>query len=64
MKELKGFQKIMLQPGETRTVNFEIFPKDLAFYKQDMSFGRGKGKFTVFAGGNSRDTKSAEFELK
>ncbi len=64
VKELKGFQKIMLRPGETRAVSFQIFPEDLAFYKQDMSSGWEKGKFTVFVGGNSRDTKSAEFELK
>jgi beta-glucosidase len=64
VKELKGFRKIMLQPGETATVNFEIFPEDLAFYRQDMSYGWEKGKFTVFAGGNSRDTKSAVIEFK
>ena len=64
VKELKGFRKVLLQPGETATVNFRIFPEDLAFYKQDMSYGWEKGKFRIFAGGNSRDTKSAAIELK
>ncbi len=64
VKELKGFRKVFLQPGETATINFKIFAEDLAFYKQDMSYGWEKGKFRVFVGGNSRDTKSAAFELK
>ena len=36
VKELKGFQRIRLQPGEGRTVSFELNPSDLAFYGQDM----------------------------
>ncbi len=64
VKELKGFQKINFQPGETRTVNFQITPQDLAFYRIDMSYGWEKGTFTVFIGGNSRETRSVEFELK
>jgi beta-glucosidase len=64
VKELKGFRKVMLQPGETRKVTFRIYPKDLAFYRQDMSYGWEKGKFTVFAGGNSRDTVEEEFEIE
>jgi beta-glucosidase len=64
VKELKGFRKIMLQPGETKEVSFMLSPSDLAFYKHDMSFGWEKGRFTFFTGGNSRDVKSVEFELK
>jgi beta-glucosidase len=64
VKELKGFRKIMLQPGETKEVSFMLSPPDLAFYKHDMSFGWEKGKFTFFFGGNSGDVKSVEFELK
>jgi beta-glucosidase len=64
VKELKGFQKIMLQPGESRDVKFTLSNHDLSFYRIDMSFGSEPGKFNVFVGGNSRDVKKAEFLLK
>jgi len=64
VRELKGFRKIMIQPGETVKVSFRLTPQDLAFYLQDMSYGCEKGKFTVFIGGNSRDIKSVELEMK
>jgi beta-glucosidase len=64
VKELKGFQKIILRPGESREVTFTISPADLSFWRKDMTFGYEPGKFVVFIGGNSRDTKQAEFELK
>jgi len=64
VKELKGFQKISLKVGETKTVSFTIGMKDLSFYKSDLSFGYEPGKFQLFVGGNSRDTKQAEFELR
>ncbi len=64
VKELKGFQKIMLQPGESKTVTFTLSANDLSFYKRDMSWGTEPGKFHVFVGGNSRDAKKAEFALK
>jgi beta-glucosidase len=54
----------MIQPGETVKVSFRLTPQDLAFYLQDMSYGCEKGKFTVFIGGNSRETKSVELEMK
>jgi beta-glucosidase len=64
VKELKGFQKIMLAPGESKDVQFTISTADLSFYKRDMTFGTEPGKFLVFVGGNSRDTKQAEFRLE
>jgi beta-glucosidase len=64
LKELKGFEKVMLQPGETRAVTFTLGIQDLSFYKRDMSFGVEPGKFQVFVGGNSRDVQVAEFILK
>ena len=63
LKELKGFQKIMLKAGETRDVQFKLSANDLAFYRFDMSWGTEPGKFIVFVGGNSRDTKQAPFTL-
>jgi beta-glucosidase len=64
LKELKGFQKILLKAGESKQVTFTLKPSDLSFYRQDMTFGPEAGKFIVFVGGNSRDTRQAEFELK
>lgn len=64
VKELKGFQKIKLAAGETKDVSFTITLADLSFYKRDMSFGTEPGKFDVYVGGNSRDTKQANFVLE
>jgi beta-glucosidase len=64
VKELKGFQKIMLQPGESKDVMFTLTSNDLSFYRLDMTYGTEPGKFNVFVGGNSRDVKSAELTLK
>jgi beta-glucosidase len=64
VKELKGFKKISLAPGETKTITFTLTTSDLSFYKRDMTFGTEPGKFHVFVGGNSRDTKSGEFTLQ
>jgi beta-glucosidase len=64
VKELKGFQKINLKAGETKTVNFTIGTKDLSFYNSDLKFVAEPGEFQVFVGGNSRDVKQAAFILK
>lgn len=64
VKELKGFQKVMLKPGESRTVTFTLTENDLSFYRADLTFGAEPGKFQVFVGGNSRDVLQTEFELK
>lgn len=64
VKELKGFQKVMLKPGESKTITFTLTEKDLSFYRADLTFGAEPGKFQVFVGGNSRDVLQAQFELK
>ncbi|WP_374408834.1 beta-glucosidase BglX [Pelagerythrobacter sp.] len=48
VQELKGFEKVMLQPGEARTISFTIEPKDLAFTRQDMSHGWEPGEFRLW----------------
>ena len=63
VKELKGFQKILLNPKESKDLVFTIQAKDLSFYRKDMSFGPEPGMFQVFVGGNSRDVKTGGFEL-
>lgn len=64
MKELKGFQKVSLKAGETKTVTFTLGTKDLSFYNSELKFVAEPGQFQVFVGGNSRDVKQAAFELK
>jgi beta-glucosidase len=64
VKELKGFQKLELNPDETKTVTFTLTPEMLAFHRLDMSFGTEPGEFLVFAGGNSRDVLQKSFQLK
>lgn len=63
VKELKGFQKILLKAGESKTVSFTLSPDDLRFYDSDLNFVAEPGDFQVFVGGNSRDTKEATFKL-
>jgi beta-glucosidase len=59
VKELKGFQKVMLKAGETKTISFTITPEDLKFYNGDLKYDWEPGEFQVMIGGNSRDTKMA-----
>lgn len=54
VKELKGFRRISLKPGETRSVSFDILPETLAFYDADMKYGVEKGTFTIMIGSSSR----------
>lgn len=63
LKELKGFEKISLKAGETKTVTFEITPEMLAFHRQDMTYGTEPGDFQLFIGGNSKDVKMIPFNL-
>lgn len=48
VQELEGFEKIMLQPGEARTVSFTLRPEDLAFTRADMSHGWEPGEFQLW----------------
>ncbi len=63
VKELKGFTKIRVNKGEAVTVTFSIYPADLSYYHQDMSYGYDPGDFELFIGTNSRDTKKAAFSV-
>lgn len=63
VKELKGFQKINLKPGESKEVSFTITDEMLKFYNSDLKFVSEPGAFKVFIGGNSRDVKEASFQL-
>ncbi|SNR70303.1 beta-glucosidase BglX [Lutibacter flavus] len=63
VKELKGFQKIALKKGETKTVNFKITVEDLKFYNSNLDFVAEPGKFEIFVGTNSVSNLKSEFEL-
>jgi beta-glucosidase len=56
VKELKGFQKVALRPGETRTVALDITTESLAFYDLHMKYVVEPGEFEIMAGNSSRDT--------
>ena len=64
VKELKGFQKIHLKAGETKTVEFKITPEILKFYNSNLEHVAEPGEFEVMIGGSSNDVKSEKFELK
>jgi len=55
VKELKGFQRITLAPGETRTVTFDVTPEHLAFWDIDMAWRVEPGEFRLMVGSSSRD---------
>ncbi|WPO36001.1 beta-glucosidase BglX [Flammeovirgaceae bacterium SG7u.111] len=63
VKELKGFEKVLLKKGETKTISFEIGKEELSFYNYDLDFVQEPGEFEVFVGGNSADVLSGKFEL-
>jgi len=60
VKELKGFQKIELKAGESKTVSFSITPEELKFYNYDLKYDWEPGEFIIMIGGNSRDVKSGK----
>jgi beta-glucosidase len=63
VQELKGFQRITLQPGEKRRVEFALTHDQLAFWNRDMHFVVEPGEFRVMVGSNSRDVIEAKFEV-
>ena len=66
VKELKGFQKVYLTPGETREITFSIDKSALSFYDDKThSWTAEKGKFSAFIGLSAGETgKAVKFELK
>lgn len=64
VKELKGFRKVELAPGEEQEVTFYITEEDLRYYRLDGTFGSEPGTFTVMIGNSSTTENSAVFTLK
>jgi beta-glucosidase len=64
VKELKGFEKVFVKAGETRSVTFELTKRDLMFYNQDAEFVWEAGEFEIMVGGNSQDLIKAKINWK
>ncbi|WP_083619992.1 beta-glucosidase BglX [Mucilaginibacter sp. OK098] len=62
VKELKGFQKVNLQPGESKVVSFNITTADLKFYNDKLVYDWEPGQFIVQIGTNSGNTQSASVQ--
>jgi beta-glucosidase len=63
IKELKGFQKMVIKKGETKTIRFEISVDDLKFYNSDIEFVAEPGDFQVFLGTDSSTNNFMSFKL-
>jgi beta-glucosidase len=55
VKELRGFRRITLDPGETRTVELTLGPSELSFLNREMNRVVEPGAFKIMVGGNSDD---------
>ncbi|HYX40971.1 MAG TPA: fibronectin type III-like domain-contianing protein, partial [Pyrinomonadaceae bacterium] len=63
VKELKGFERITLKPGERRRVEFSLTPAHLGFYNRDMKFVVEPGVFKVWVGADSASGLESSFEV-
>jgi len=63
VRELKGFRRVRLDPGESTTVNFELHTDDLAFYGRNMQLMTEPGEFHAWIGGSSETELRTEFRI-
>lgn len=63
VKELKGFERITLKPGERRRVDFTLTAEHLGFYNRDMKFVVEPGAFKVWVGADSASGLESSFEV-
>ena len=63
-KELKGFKKIMLKKGESKTVTFQLSAEDLKFYNSELKHVAEPGEFEFFIAGSSDSKFDGSFTLK
>ena len=64
IKELRGFERVPIKPGETRTVTFQVGPEELRFYNREMKPVVEPGTFKIMVGPNSADLTSVSLEVK
>ncbi|MFC1839616.1 glycoside hydrolase family 3 N-terminal domain-containing protein [Thermodesulfobacteriota bacterium] len=63
VRELKGFRRILLKPGETKKAEFQLDTNELGFHNPAMSYVVEPGKFNIHVGGNSQSGLKESFEL-
>lgn len=63
VKELKGFHRVELGPGESRTVDFQVPVQSLGFHRLDLTFGVEPGEYRVWIGPDSTQGLEGEFEV-
>ncbi len=63
VKELRGFRRVELEAGETRTVELELKKQDMGFYNNQGEYVLEDGLFRIYAGGNSRDCLCEEVRV-
>lgn len=63
VKELKGFQKVLLRAGESKKLAFTLNEHDLSFFRRDMTFGVEPGEYEIMVGGNSEDLKRVKVRM-
>lgn len=64
VRELKGFRRIHLKPGQKQTVQFTLSPSDLMFYNEDLHLVNEPGKFQVWIAPDSTRGVEGEFTLE
>ena len=64
VKELKGFKKIWLEPGQSQEVSFTITPESLSFYNKDMKWVIEPGDFTLMVGTSSDKTQEVKLKVQ
>ena len=63
VKELKGFEKISIEPGASKNVRFTLTKEELGFYNHNYDWVVEPGQFKIFVGTNSQDGLAGDFEL-
>lgn len=58
VKELKGFQKVFIKKGETKTVNFTLTPENLKFYDDELNYDWEAGDFDIMVGTDSQNVQT------
>lgn len=64
VKELRGFQKVAIAKGETKTVSFTVTPADLEYYDRSMTKVVKSGAYQVFVGTSSQEVQQADFTVE
>lgn len=64
VKELKGFMRVTLKPGETKHLMYDLPVSDLAFWNRDMEYVVESGKFQLWVAGDSASGEALTFEVR